>query len=109
MDDNKENKEIEEALKDALSKLIDENIDADIQEGEYLLEKCTKYDRNYKALPLCPLNNHQQEVLKYNDKINYKYKILINIFNFINNFGNLHLMAKIILYVVLIFQIMSLF
>lgn len=67
-------------LKEALSKFIDENIEADINKGEKLYKKC---DENYKAgYDVC---YHKKEVIDYINDIQKRYSHLIGLFNFLSD------------------------
>lgn len=67
-------------LKEALSKFIDKNIEADINKGEKLYKKC---DDNYKAgYDVC---YHKKEVIDYINDIQKRYSHLIGLFNFLSD------------------------
>ena len=69
-------------LKEALSKFIDENIEADINKGEKLLERCRlNYNAGWQGFNHCNMCQYKDEVIKYINDIQKRYLYLIRLFN----------------------------
>lgn len=72
-------------LKEALSKFIDENIEADINKGEKLLERCRlNYNAGWQGFNHYNMCQYKDEVIKYINDINQRYSVLIRLFNFLS-------------------------
>ena len=75
-------KNFREVLKEALSKFIDENIEADINKGEKLLEGCRwNYNAGYKCFNHYNMCQYKDEVIHYISDIQKRYSYLIGLFN----------------------------
>ena len=69
-------------LKEALSKFIDENIEADINKGEKLLERCRlNYNADCQCFNRYNMCQYKDEVIGYINDINQRYSYLIRLFN----------------------------
>ena len=72
-------------LKEALSKFIDENIEADINKGEKLLERCRlNYNAGWQGFNHYNMCQYKDEVIGYINDIKNRYSNLIRLFNFLS-------------------------
>lgn len=69
-------------LKEALSKFIDENIEADINKGEKLLEGCRlNYNAGCQGFNYYNMCQYKDEVIGYINDIKNRYSNLIRVLN----------------------------
>lgn len=81
------NKEQEKVLKESIGKLIDNNLENDINTGETLLNACIIYDNLSKLNYVNNCNKkHKTLVLNYIQDIINRYSIILGIFNIINGY-----------------------
>ena len=74
------NEEFIKFLKEGINKIIDKDLDEDLDNGYKLLELCNKYSSIY----ICKTTSHQQDVVSFINNIKEHYSILIRSNNFLN-------------------------
>ena len=80
------NEEFIKFLKEGINKIIDKDLDEDLDNGYKLLELCNKYKpfNKYYSTYICKTNSHQQDVVSFINNIKERYSILIRSYNFLN-------------------------
>ena len=77
-------------LKEAINKIVEGILDADIKKGRNLLELCKKYDiiNEINKEYICKRQGHMQQVINFIDQIISKYSNLIDFYNILNGYSS---------------------
>lgn len=79
-----------EDLKKIVKQIVDNELEAYINEGHNLLQSCQKYDiinKNSHSY-ICEIKGHKQQVLNFIRQIDYEYSNLINFYSILHGFSS---------------------
>lgn len=81
------NQKNRDELKEILSKITDNVISSDLNNGKRLLQSCIEYEQCYKntGITNCNLYNQKNQVLNFINDINARYSGIISIYNKLND------------------------